>query len=368
MLPRLLLLLPLLALAAGCSPVRTVEAVDLLTALADPPPVAVALERVERREIAGPADLYHSRDEPAEAALLVVPGAAEAGRRDPRLVSFAATLADAGFLVMVPTLSGDTPLRLSAADVDAVADATGRLAAEAGVPSVGLVGVSYAAGPALLAALRPGVREQVAFVLVIGGYHDIVAAITYMTTGFFRAAPDDPWRAGPVDPLAKWRFLAANAGRVGAGDPADVARLEDIARRRLADPAAPVADLTAPLGPEARAVWQLLSNSDPERVPALVAALPPALGDEIAALDLARRDLGALEADVILIHGRDDPMVPFTESRALAARLGDEQARLHVVDALTHVDMGDLGMGDGLTLLRAAYRLLEARDAAAPPN
>ncbi|WP_404379493.1 hypothetical protein [Caenispirillum salinarum] len=361
------LVLPLcLVVLAACSPGRTMEAVDLLTGLADPPPLAQALAAVERQETGGPADLYRATDAPSEAALVVVPGAAEEGRRDPRLVRFAATLADAGFLVMVPGLAGDDPLRLSAGDADAVAHAVRRLAETAAVSEVGLVGISYAAGPALLAALRPEVRGHVGFVLVIGGYHDITAAITYMTTGAYRTAPGAEWRTGPVDRRAKWRFLLANAGRVGAGAE-DAGTLRAIARRRLDAPGAGVAALTQGLGPEARAVWRLLSNGDPERVPALIDALPQALRAEIHALDLSRRDLDRLTAEVILIHGRDDPMVPWTESRALAERVGAGRARLYLVDALHHVDVGDLGAGDGLTLLRAAYRLLKARDEAPAP-
>ncbi|WP_052000133.1 alpha/beta fold hydrolase domain-containing protein [Caenispirillum salinarum] len=368
-LPAIRALVPMLCLMvlAACSPGRTVEAVDLLTDLADPPPLPEALAAVERQEIAGPADLYRATDVAPEAALVVVPGAAEEGRRDPRLVRFAATLADAGFLVLVPGLAGDDPLRLSAGDADAVARGVQRLTGTAAVAEVGLVGISYAAGPALLAALRPAVREHVGFVLVIGGYHDITAAITYMTTGAYRVAPGAGWRTGPVDRQAKWRFLLANAGRVGAGTD-DAETLRAIARRRLAAPGAGVAALTQALGPEARAVWRLLSNDDPDRVPALIDALPDALRTEIRALDLSRRDLDRLTAEVILIHGRDDPMVPWTESRALAERIGPDQARLYVVDGLYHVDMGDLSAGDGLALLRAAYRLLKARDEAPAPS
>ncbi|GAA0575203.1 hypothetical protein [Caenispirillum bisanense] len=364
----LVVLLVALPLAAGCSPVRVVEAASLLLDLSDPPAPGRDLDGVARQEIAGPggrpADLY--RVEAPRAALLVVPGAAEAGRRDVRLVAFAADLARAGFLVMVPQLAGSDPLRVSAADADAVAEAVTVLADTAGVPAVGVVGVSYAVDPALLAALRPEVSERVAFALVIGGYHDITAAVTYMTTGLYRAAGDAAWRSGPVEQSARWLFLRANADRVG-GDGPDTSTLAAIAARRLRDPAAPVDDLVSMLGPPGMAVWRLLVNDEPEAVPALLADLPPALRDEVTALDLAGRDLTALRARLVLIHGRDDPMVPFTESQALAARLPPDQARLYVVDGLNHVEVGDLGLGDMATLLRAAYRLLAERDAAPRP-
>lgn len=345
---RLIALLVPLFLAA-CSPGRTVEAVALLRDLSDAP----SWQDVTRTEVAGPADLYRGAD--ARAALVVVPGAAEAGRRDPRLVAFAADLARARFLVMVPQLGGRDPLQVSAADADAVAAAVRQLTDLADVPQVGLVGISYAAGPAVLAALQ--VPERVAFVAVTGGYHDITAAITYLTTGYYQV--DGAWRRGPVEPRARWLFLRANADRV---TPEDTPLLAAIADRRLADPQAPVGDLAADLGPEGRAVWSLLANADPTRVPDLIAALPEGLRREIAALDLAGRDLSGL--DLLLIHGRDDPMVPWTESLALAERSG---GRLYVVDGLVHVDLGALGADGVVTLIRAAYALLAERDAAPEP-
>lgn len=363
---RLVILGCLIPLMAACAPGRTVEAVGLLRDLADPPAPGEALAGVTRQSLSAPdgrlADLYSGED--ARAALLVVPGAAEAGHRDPRLVALAAALARAEFLVMVPQRAGAEPLRVSAADAESVADSILWLTDIAGVPAVGLVGISYAAGPAVLAALRPEAREHVAFLVMIGGYHDITAAITYMTTGFYRTGPEAPWRAGPVNRRAKWLFLKANADRVAAGD---TDALRAIAARRLADPQAPVARLVDRLGPEGRAVWRLLSNDDPARVPALIAALPESLRQEIAALDLAIRDLGPLRADLLLIHGRDDPMVPYTESRDLARRVGPDQADLHIVVGLAHVDLGALGAGDIVTLIRAAYDLLSARDAAPAP-
>lgn len=365
--PRLLPLLALLLmpLLAACSPGRTVEAVALLRDLATPPAAGAALAGVERQEVVlpggRPADLY--RPPAPRAAVVVVPGAAEAGRRDARLVAFAGDLARADFLVMVPQLAAAAPLQVSAADADAVAEAVTWLA-ETAAPRVGLVGISYAAGPAVLAALRPEVADHVAFIAAIGGYHDITAAITYMITGAYRAGPQEPWRSGPADPRAKWRFLAANAERAA---PEDAGLLHAIAARRLADPTAAVDDLTPALGAEGRSVWALLSAPDPAQVPALIAGLPPPLRADIAALDLSARDLTPLTAEVLLIHGRDDPLVPHTESLALAHRLGPAQAQVTVVDGLFHVELRDLDAAAMLALVRAAYRLLAYRDSAPAP-
>jgi pimeloyl-ACP methyl ester carboxylesterase len=114
-------------------------------------------------------------------------------------------------------------------------------------------------------------------------------------------------------------------------------------------------------------VHALFVNRDPDRVPALIADLPSGLGDEIAALDLSRRRLARLHAPLILIHGHSDPLVPYTESLALARAAGPAGAHLYLLDGLDHVDIGVPGLGDLATLLHATYRILSERDAAPRP-
>ncbi len=96
----------------------------------------------------------------------------------------------------------------------------------------------------------------------------------------------------------------------------------------------------------------------------MIAALPAAIREEIDALNLERRSLADLSARVILLHGRDDTIIPFGESRALAAALPDERVDLYLVDSMSHVDLGPAGLDDTFTFWRAIYRLLEERDRA----
>ena len=54
-------------------------------------------------------------------------------------------------------------------------------------------------------------------------------------------------------------------------------------------------------------MYALISNGDPDRVPALIADLPPDVRGEIERLDLRRRDLSRLDTDFLLIHDRGRP-------------------------------------------------------------
>jgi len=90
------------------------------------------------------------------------------GKDDPRLVAFATTLARTRFLVLVPGLPNLRALRVQAEDALGVVDAFSHLLSRSEFPTRGRAGIgafSYAVGPAVLAALEPGIRERVDFVL-----------------------------------------------------------------------------------------------------------------------------------------------------------------------------------------------------------
>lgn len=296
------------------------------------------------------------------ASLVLVPGASRAGKDEPRFVAFAAALAAAGFAVVVPDIAGLRELQISAADAEAIAAAVQTAAAAAPRGgSVVVAAVSYGVGPAILAALQPQIRDRVRLIVGVGGYHDLTATIAFFTTGWHRDAAG-AWRHRSPNSYGKWAFLHSNAERLT--DSGDRALLAAMAERRAVDATAPLDDLAARLGPQGRPVYELVTNADPERVPALLAALPPLVGDEIAALDLARRDLRGLKARLLLVHGRDDGIVPAEQSLSLAAAVPQGQAEVILVDGLDHVSPQPTNWSGAVALWRALYRLLEERDAA----
>lgn len=314
-------------------------------------------------------DLYRPADARPRAALVLVPGATPRGKDDPRLQAFARTLARSRFAVLVPEIAGLKQLRLGPEQAGEVAAAVEAFAARAGTqgePALGLVAISYAAGPALLAALEHGADRHLRFVVLVGPYYDVEAAITYVTTGFYREGAEAPWRRGAPDRRAKWAFLESNAARVD--DPRDRTLLREIARRKRRSRTADVAELAAGLGPEGRAVYTLVTSRDPARVPGLIKDLPAAVRSDIRALDVSRLDMTALAARLILVHGRDDPVIPASESRKLANAAAPDRSELHLVDRLRHVELGAGGFGDVVALWRAVYAALEERDAAPAPD
>lgn len=315
------------------------------------------------------ADVYWPGDAPAKALVILLPGASPAGRNHPALVRFARSLARVGFQVVVPELDAIRRLEMSSRDIDAmgkVIEAVAGRCMGGAANSLGLMALSYAAGPAVLAARD---APAVGFLLAVGAYYDLTEAITYLTTGAYRL--NGEWRPGAPNPYALWAFARSNAAWLAA--PSDRRTLQEIAARKLENPDADVSGLDRSLGPEGRAVLRLIRNRDPEQVPELIAALPQAIRSELAALDLSSLEFSGLDAHILLIHGRDDPMIPFTASRALAQRVDEAggQAALFVLESLHHVEWSAATLahriGDGLKLWRAAYALLAQRDRLPPP-
>lgn len=359
-----------LLLAAGCSsPWRSYEAALVLADIVagdGPSRLKRTTGEPHRTTIRyptgsrlGQGDLYRPATE-IKAALLLIPGVAEAGKDDPRLVAFAATLARAGFAVLVPDLFRLRQLQVSPADVREVADAFAWLAADSRLAPQGRAGMaafSYAAGPVLLAAREESIRDRVRFIFVVGGYYDLPEVLTFFTTGCYRHR--QKWHYLQPNDYGKWAFIAANLHHLEKAS--DRRLLRQMAGRKQLDPEMSVADLTAGLGEEGRSLYTLISNRDPQRTPALLAALPASVRNDLRALDLADKDWSHLAARVILVHGLDDPMIPFPQSIALAEALPKGSVKLFLVRGLAHVDVAP-GLPDRWRLWRAIRSLLAARD------
>ncbi len=283
------------------------------------------------------ADLYQPGETPL-AGIVLIPGVAQHGREDPRLVMFANTLARFRFMVLVPEIPNLRDLKIRAEDSQTIKDAFTYLVSQGDISPQAQIGIgafSYAVGPAVLAALDPAIRDKVGFILSVGGYYNIEKAITYFTTGQFRYQKE--WHYLEPNEYGKWVFVLSNLERLT--DPIDKLNFRKIAQRKMNNPNAIIDDLTLDLSPEASSILQLLQNQDPKLVSKLIHGLPNVIRTDLSALDLSNKDLNLLKARLILLHGTDDNIIPYTESIALANAVAEDQAELFLVDGLAHVNI-----------------------------
>lgn len=304
------------------------------------------------------ADLYLP-GERSRATVLLIPGAAEEGKDDPRLVAFATTLARARFIVLVPDFPSLRELRVNSGNIGEVSDVFSWLVAHrvlAPRQRAGIIAFSYAVGPVVLAAMHPSIRDRVRFILAVGGYYNLPQVLTFFTTGYFQK--NGRWRHRTPNAYGKWVFVRSNVGRLS--DPRDRKILRAMADRKIRDLAAPLKDLAEKLGPEGRRVYAFIVNTDRKRASTLMAALPEPILRQIEALNLANKNLHELHARMILVHGIDDDIIPYPQSIALAKALPKGQARLFLANGLNHVDV-EPGFFDKWRLWRAVDALLAER-------
>lgn len=305
------------------------------------------------------ADLYQSGEKP-RAALVLIHGFVPQGKDDPRLQAFAKTLARARFTVLVPDMVSFRQQEVNAEDTQDIADAVAFLVQYPKWAPNGQAGIgafSLGVGPAILAAMQSDIRRRVSFILGVAGYYDLMETLTYVLTGYYYAKGQ--WCYREPNRYGKWIVLLSYLDQID--DPKDREHLRRIARQKLTDLNSKVKEIASQLGAQGRAVYDFVTNEDPQRVEELMTRLPQEVVDEVRALNLATKNLSEPKAQVILVHGRDDTVIPYTQSIALAEALPADQVRLFLVEGLYHVDI-DPGLIDYWRMWRATMALLGVRD------
>lgn len=295
-----------------------------------PRPLAAPLD-VHAVTVAGrPVDLYDAG--PGAPVVVLVPGAAPAGRSDPRVERLARALGRSHLTVAVPELDlyehrfTDADLETLVATVQAVADRTPNR-------PVTLLGFSFGGSLALVTAADPRVADRVGAVATFGAYADMAGLVQAAATG-----------ASLVNGVRYLWTPPAQADDALARLAAELVPASQ--RSQLAAALDGRAD-AASLPTEARAVYELVTMRDPGELPARLAALPAAARERLARFSPAAV-AGDVRARVLALHSRDDPAVPYAE--LVRMRRAFPAARTYTVSSFTHVDLESADVG--LSLVR----------------
>lgn len=298
-------------------------------------PLPTRLLRPVRRLRRGPIP-RRERDAPLPAWLLLH-GVAVQGPDHPGLVRFASALASAGAAVAIPEIPAWSRLEFDPSAADDAVDQTLEVfrADSATLPGGAvLAGFSFGAPQAVRLAARRSAADRVRAVVAFGGYCSLSGALRFGLGGPYE------WRGrlrrARPDPYGRWVVAANYLHRTpGFEDAAEVSA----ALRALAAVAGAhgvlawepyydrlKSDLAAGLPLEARKLFRRFAppaGQDPD--PRWAAAAAPRIAraaESVHPLLSLPSDLEACRLPrVHLIHGRDDPLVPFVESVALARHL-----------------------------------------------
>lgn len=317
-------------------------------------------------------------------AWTVLHGLTRTGREHPSLVRFARAVAGAGSIVFVPEIPEWRALRVDArVTVPTIAAAVQALQARGDVrhEHVGLFGFSFGATQGLVAAAQPETARLLSGMAAWGGYCDLHRLFRFGLTGL-HDVDGVTYRTRP-DPYGAWimagNYLTRVPGFEAAGNVADalMALATEAGDRGLYawDPAFDDSKrrLRATLPAEHRELFDLLApvtTAAPPGDDALL-ELSDALADTVLRLDplmQARDHLPAVGVPVVFAHGRDDRLIPFSETIRLARAVPPDRVRSVTVTSLfqhsggTATRLGAVGMArEGarfLLLLRRVLRLV----------
>ena len=301
-----------------------------------PPPT------VKEVSYAGPkgpvmADLYLPEAGRRYPGILLNHGVVDTGKNDPRLRRFAEILCRSGFVVFVPDFKGMRSFRVAPSDIGEVQVAFEYLVSLTKYilpESCGLFGFSYGSGPTMIAASRPIIKEKVRFIVSFGGYYDLRNVFSYIATGNFEFEGRRYFRK-PQE-YGKWVFLENNLDLITSAQ--DRLMLQRILKIKLKNEQASIEQFLPLLGEEGKNALALLSHTDPNQTEILLQKLPLSVLRSIEALSVAPA-LKQLKADLILAHGEDDDMIPYTETLRLARAAPDpSRVYLQILKSYAHVD------------------------------
>jgi dienelactone hydrolase len=286
-------------------------------------------------------------------SVLLVPGIHSMGIDEPRLTALAKDLAGSGVMVMTMALPDLQRYQITPRSTDAIEDAVGWMTARPELApdgTVGVIGISFAGGLAIVAAGRPSIKDKLAFVVSFGGHGDLPRVMRYLATGEETAVPGVEHRPPHDYGVAVILYGLADQGIVPADQVvplragveifllASQLTLRDMNQANATFQKA--RDYVKTL-PEPAATYMTYVND--RNVKKLGPALLPylsALGADSPSLSADRAPFPPA-APVFLLHGSGDTVIPAAESILLADDLRRKGVDVHLLlsELITHAEV-----------------------------
>jgi dienelactone hydrolase len=303
------------------------------------------------------ARIYVPDEGAAAPCVVVVHGVHRLGVDEPRLARFSRAIAASGVNVLTPDVRELADYRIDPSSIETIGESVRTLSARCHGHAVGLMGMSFAGGLALLAAADPRYAERVSFVASVGGHHDM-ARVARFFAGDPALRPDGTAEHLAAHPYGALVLVYAHVSRFFA--PEDEAAARDALRLWLWEQKAEAVARAEALSPDGRAridalfagrtgeVRDLLLQDVTESAAAMARVSP-------------RANLGGLRCPVFLLHGAGDTVIPPSETLWLAAEVpAGRLAQVLVTPVIEHVEMrGEPALLEQWALVRFMTALLD---------
>lgn len=367
----LLLLLPLLIAAVGPTVSDHFRAASLLLRIQNPKDSSGLAHYHTYAVTESPADLvtphakvrarfYRPVGASHPSAMVVVHGVHHLGVEEPRLMAFSRALAATGIQVFTPELPDIADYHISHDSVDVIGAAAQEFSKQVGHP-VGVLGLSFAGGEALLAAADPHYSNNISFVVSIGAHEDMHRVADFFITGKI-ARPDGtiatlkPHEYGPL--VLMYSHLDEFFPRQDLPSATDAMRLllwEEVEPSRLS-----ARSLSTP----SQQMMSHLYDHDSSGVAEPLRKAITKHAGEMAAVS-PHGQLGSLHVPVLLLHGAGDDVIPATEMLWLEQDIPSDYLRgALATPLLTHVSVaGEPPLREKIALVNFMSKLIQLADA-----
>ena len=264
---------------------------------------------------AGIGDLYRPPGDGPFAAVVLFLGVSPAGADDDRVIRLGEALARSNMATMFywSPIMGDG--RMEAGDIHNLVAAFQYLSSQDFVdPSrVGIGGFCVGASYSIMAASQEPIRDQVSFVNAFGPYYhmpDLLASITSHTRTY-----DDVVQSWEPDKLTREVFVTHMTKDLPENE-------RDLLRKAFERGADPSIVDPQTLSDEGQAVHALLVGVPREESDAYLSRLP---AESLHDFDIISpsKYVADLKAQLLIMHDREDALVPAFESRRLRDALSD---------------------------------------------
>jgi pimeloyl-ACP methyl ester carboxylesterase len=272
------------------------------------------------------------RDAPA---LVVLHGVHHLGIDEPRLVSFAEAMASCGLRVLTPELPGIKDYHVDRSSVLVIGESVRWFAEQTGGP-VGVLGLSFSGGLALVAANDPVYRQDFKFVFAVGSQDAMGHIANYYLTGS-EIRPD-----GTMERLTPHEYgpLVLEYEHLEDFVPArDEAAIRPVLREHLYEDKSAEELAEAKLNPRQKTEAAVLLNSNSVTTKAMLAASDAKHLAEMKVLS-PQGKLRTMTTPVYLLHGQADNIIPAAETLWMAKELPRRTLKEELISpVLSHLDL-----------------------------
>jgi pimeloyl-ACP methyl ester carboxylesterase len=269
--------------------------------------------------------------------IVILHGVHHLGIEEPRLKNFSRAMASHGYLVLTPELPGIDNYHVTGASVPVIGAAAQELSRRSGAPKVGVLGLSFAGGLALIAASDPRYADNIAWVTAVGAQDDVARVLKFFATN------EIPLPTGETEKLKAHEYGPLV---VVYSHPEEFFSAEDapIAERALQhllweDMAVAHAEATQ-MSPDGQRRMQLLFEHHTESLaPVLLASIDKYKAEYVPASP--RGNISGLHVPVFLLHGAADDVIPPAESLWLEHDIPAGLVRERLISpVVSHVELG----------------------------